>query len=125
MGVQHGREGAVATVTASGHYGTAELREAIDAALASFDGEGAKGLLFDLSTSEALPDRSAKDLHAMAYFLASRAGRYARRLAMVAVTDLAYGMMRMGSAVAESQGIAARVFRDRASAMAWLGPTDH
>jgi hypothetical protein len=42
---------------------------------------------------------------------------------MVAVTDLAYGMMRMGSAVAESQGIAARVFRDRESAMEWLRPT--
>jgi hypothetical protein len=59
----------------------------------------------------------------MAYFLASRAERYAQRLGMVAVTDLAYGMMRMGSAVAESQGIAARVFRDRASAMAWLAPS--
>ena len=122
MSVHRGRDGAIAVVTASGRYEMSELRDGVDSALAAFGGERASGLLVDLSGSQVMPDRSSQDLQAMAYFLASRAEQFAQRLAMVTSTDLAYGMMRMGTVVVESQGVAARVFRDRGAAMTWLMP---
>ena len=122
MAIEHRREGNVAVVTARGRYSMAELRTSIDDALDAFGDDVSAGLLFDLTGSESLGDRSAEDLRAMAIFLASRGSRFSSRLAMVAVTDVAYGLMRMGAVTAESQGIAAHVFRDHGSARRWLMP---
>ena len=122
MAIEHRREGNVAVVTARGRYSMAELRTSIDDALDAFGDDVSAGLLFDLTGSESLGDRSAEDLRAMAIFLASRGSRFSSRLAMVAVTDVAYGLMRMGAVTAESQGIAAHVFRDYGSARRWLMP---
>ena len=122
MAIQHRREGNIAVVAAAGRYTAAELRDAIDAALAGFGAETAAGLLLDLSSSESVGERTAEDLRAMALFFASRARRFSSRLAMVAVTDVAYGLMRMGAVTAESQGVAAHVFRDHGSARRWLVP---
>lgn len=122
MAIEHRREGNVAVVAARGRYSVAELRDGIDAALEVFRDEPSAGLLFDLSASESLGERTADDLRAMAIFLASRAGRFSQRLAMVAVTDVAYGLMRMGAVTVESQGVVARVFRDHGSARRWLTP---
>ena len=122
MAIEHRREGNVAVVTARGRYSMAELRDGIDQALDAFGDDVSAGLLFDLTGSESLGDRTAEDLRAMAIFLASRGSRFSSRLAMVAVTDVAYGLMRMGAVTAESQGIAAHVFRDFGSARRWLVP---
>ena len=122
MAIQHRQEGSIAVVAAAGRYTAAELRDAIDAALAAFGAETAAGLLLDLSASESVSERTTEDLRAMALFFASRAGRFSSRLAMVAVTDVAYGLMRMGAVTAESQGVAAHVFRDYGSARRWLAP---
>ena len=122
MAIQHRREGNIAVVAAAGRYTAAELRDVIDAALASFGDDGSAGLLLDLSESESVGERTAEDLRAMALFFASRGHRFSSRLAMVAVTDIAYGLMRMGAVTAESQGIAAHVFRDYGSARRWLVP---
>ena len=122
MAIEHRREGNVAVVTARGRYSTAELRDVIDAALAAFGDDTSAGLLLDLSGSESVGERTAEDLRAMALFFASRGSRFSSRLAMVAVTDVAYGLMRMGAVTAESQGIAAHVFRDYGSARRWLVP---
>jgi hypothetical protein len=122
VAIEHRREGNVAVVTARGRYSMAELRTSIDEALDAFGDEVSAGLLFDLTGSESLGDRTAEDLRAMAIFLASRGPRFSSRLAMVAVTDVAYGLMRMGAVTAESQGIAAHVFRDHGSARRWLVP---
>jgi hypothetical protein len=120
MTVQHRRAGDIAVVEASGRYDVAELRTAIEAALAPFGAAGAAGLLFDLTQSDALGDRPTDEVRAMAIFIASKAARFAARLAMVTGSDVAYGLMRLGGVVAESQGVTARVFRDPAAALAWL-----
>jgi hypothetical protein len=122
VAIEHRREGNVAVVTARGRYSMAELRDGIDEALDAFGDEVSAGLLFDLTASESLGDRTADDLRAMAIFLASRGSRFSSRLAMVALTDVAYGLMRMGAVTAESHGIAAHVFRDYGSARRWLVP---
>ena len=120
MPVQHRRMDNFAVVEASGRYEVAELRAAIEAAIARFGTEGADGLLFDLTHSEALGDRPTDDVRAMAYFIASKADGFAARLAMVTGSDVAYGLMRLGAVVVESQGVNARVFRDSRDAVAWL-----
>jgi hypothetical protein len=120
MTIQHRRAGDIAVVEASGRYDVAELRAAIEASVAAFGAGGAAGLLFDLTDSTSLGDRPTDEVRAMAYFIASKGGCFAGRLAMVTGSDVAYGMMRLGAVVAESQGLSARVFRDRAEALAWL-----
>jgi hypothetical protein len=120
MTIRHGRVGSIAIVTASGHYDVADLRAGLEAAVSAFGADGAAGLLFDLSASEALGDRPTEDVRAMAYFIASRSDAFGRRVAMVTGSEVAYGLMRLGATVAESQGIAARVFRDYDVAMGWL-----
>ena len=120
MTIEHRRDGDVAIVRASGRYEVAELRAALEAAVSLFGPTGAAALLFDLSESQALGDRPTEDVRAMAYFIASHGDRFGRRLAMVTGSEVAYGLMRLGATVAESQGISARVFRDHESAMAWL-----
>lgn len=120
MTIAHGRADEIAIVTASGHYDVAELRAGLDAGVDAFGAGGAAGLLFDLSASEALGTRPTEDVRAMAYFIASRGDRFGRRLAMVTGSEVAYGLMRLGATIAESQGLAARVFRRYDAAMSWL-----
>ena len=123
MPVQHSRVGNFAVVEASGRYDVAELRAAMDAAVAAFGTDGAEGLLFDLTRSDALGDRPTDDVRAMAYFIASKSAGFGARLAMVTGSDVAYGLMRLGAVVVESQGVTARVFRDSREALAWLAAT--
>lgn len=120
MTVHYRRAGNIAVVEASGRYGVAELRTAIEAAVAPFGPAGAAGLLFDLTHSDALGERPTDEVRAMAFFIASKAAQFAARLAMVTGSDVAYGLMRLGAVVAESQGVTARVFRDPVAALAWL-----
>ena len=120
MPVHHRREGSLAVVTPEGRYETADLRAAVDDVLAIFDERGAAALVFDLGASESLQDRSAQDVRNMAYFLATRGARFGYRFAAVAPSDLAFGLMRLGTVVTQDQGVESRVFRDFATARAWL-----
>lgn len=63
--------------------------------------------------------RTVQEINAMTN-LASLAGRYHYRMAVVAPEDLAFGLMRMGSIGADDRGISVGVFRDDASARVWL-----
>jgi hypothetical protein len=120
MAVRHRRAGDFAVVEASGRYDVAELRAAMEASIESFGPAGARGLLFDLSRSEALGDRPTEDVRAMAYFIASKGDGFGRRLAMITGSDVAYGLMRLGAVVVETQGVTAQVFREADAALAWL-----
>ena len=123
MTVRARREGAMAIVVAEGRYDVSELRAAFEAALAPFTVAAADGLLLDVSGSQVLGERSAQDVRLMGHFVASRADRFSHRFAIVASSDLGFGLMRLGSVVTESQGVTTHVFRDHASALAWLGAT--
>ena len=120
MTVLHQRDGSLAVVVAQGRYATGELREAFEAALTPFAADPADGLLLDVSGSQSLGERSAHDVRTMAHFVASQGERFSRRFAIVAPSDLAFGLMRLGSVVTDSQGVATHVCRDHESALAWL-----
>lgn len=120
MPVTHAIEGRILVLTMAGVYTTTDLRNALDAALDTLSDVAPDGLMFDLRGSNSLEHRSAEDVIAMARFLASRSPRFGRRLAMVAPTDLAFGLMRLGAVIAESGGVEAVVFRSLGEAREWL-----
>jgi hypothetical protein len=120
MPVSYSFDDRIAVMRMEGNYSVAELEDAVLAGLADPARPNGVVLMFDLRESRALRDRPTEDVRAMARFLSRNREKYNSRLAMVAPTDLAYGLMRLGAVTAEAGGVAAEVFRDFASARAWL-----
>jgi hypothetical protein len=58
----------------------------------------------------------------VAEFLGPYAGRIGGRVAVVAPSDVHFGLSRMGAVHSEQVGVAARVFRTADEALRWLGP---
>jgi hypothetical protein len=101
-----------------GVYETAEIRAALLSARAP--GVPRRGPLFDVTRSEVLGQRSHDDLRAMALFLAGESEHFGRRLALVATEQLQFGLMRLGGAYTDMEGVTTAVFVDEDSARAWL-----
>jgi hypothetical protein len=104
----------------AGEYTTADLRRTLQDALADRQCGQRDGVLFDLSESKSLHQRTPTDIQEMARFLASQSEPFGGRLAMVAPSDLAYGLMRIGVVIAEASGAEPRVFRTTEEALEWL-----
>jgi hypothetical protein len=120
MPVGYDFDGDVIVLRAAAKYSTHELKAAVLDALDDARLPPRAVLLFDLRESRSLQDRSADEVREMAGFLAAHGRRFGHRLAMVTTGDLAFGLMRLGAATAESGGLVAEVFRDLATAKAWL-----
>lgn len=103
-----------------GKYAASDIRKTILDALADVRLPKGAVLLFDLRESTSLRDRTADEVREMARFLAAHGPRFGNRLAMVTGDDLAFGLMRLGSATANSGGVDAEVFRDMGAARRWL-----
>ena len=109
----------IVVVAPSGEYTTAELRAAFVDALSRATPARARGLLLDLSRSLALANRPTADVRQMGEFVATHRERFGR-FAMVAPSDVGYGLMRLGSVVTEDAGVETAVFREIGPAMQWL-----
>jgi len=120
MPVSFSFDGKIIIIRMEEFYSTGELKTAILKALDAPEAAADAVLMFDLSKSLALQERSAEDVRDMARFLASNGTRFNNRLGMVAPTDLAYGLMRVGSATAGINGLDAMVFRHFEEAREWL-----
>ena len=103
-----------------GKYTATDLRKAILEALDDASVPDGAVLLFDMRTSTSVGDRTADEVREMARFLAAHGRRFGNRLAMVTGDDLSFGLMRLGSATANSNGVNAEVFRDMDAARRWL-----
>ena len=103
-----------------GVYSTAELRETFLDAVDKAGPSGAIGMTFDVSDSDSLATRSAEEVSSMGFFLASRADRFGRRIALIGSKDFSFGMMRLGSAALDQQGVTNRVFRSEDEGRAWI-----
>lgn len=112
--------GRYAVVVAEGRYDPADLRAGIDTALARFPDGRPAALLIDFSSSLEVAEREMTQVRAMAFFLASRGDAFDWRLAMVAPSNAAFGVIRLGSVTTERRGLDTRVFRSLASALEWL-----
>jgi hypothetical protein len=120
MPVTHSYDGRIIVVKMDGEYSTNELKAGILAALDDPKCPKDAVFLFDMRASDAIQGRTPAEVQDMAEFLASQRERYARRVAMVTGSDVAYGLMRIGSVYAEHGGVMPEVFRDFEEAKKWL-----
>ena len=124
MAVEHSFREGVLTIAAAGVY---EPRDLIHAFLAAMNDPACPrpvAMIFDVSRSESLATRSTVEIRKMAEFLAPYAARISGRVAVVAPTDLHFGLSRIGAVRSESLGVDAQVFRATAEALKWLGVPD-
>ncbi|HWE43845.1 MAG TPA: STAS/SEC14 domain-containing protein [Gemmatimonadaceae bacterium] len=113
--------GSIVAIRLTGSYETADVRAALHRALDDPRCPRAAGLLLDIRGSQSISRRTANEVRAMAQFIASHADRFGRRLALLADTDAAFGLMRLGAVIIEQQGVETSVFRHPADAEEWLG----
>ncbi|MEQ8329476.1 MAG: STAS/SEC14 domain-containing protein [Longimicrobiales bacterium] len=101
-----------------GDYTSEELRRVGAAAV---DGATAPrtSVFVDFSGAAGLHRKTPADLRTTAAFFGSRRERLGR-VAVLAPTDVGYGLMRMGAAFGDADGLAVQAFRTRAEALAWL-----
>ncbi|NUO65304.1 MAG: hypothetical protein HOQ11_03255 [Gemmatimonadaceae bacterium] len=113
----------VLRLTTEGASAPADVAAAMDAAIADDACPALRGLLLDARGSTTAARRSSLEIRAIAENVASQADRFGGRLALLAQTDVVYGLMRMGEVWVQAGGrVRSRVFRDEGEALAWLAP---
>lgn len=103
-----------------GHYAPTDIIDAFLSALSDRRCPEQIHLLLDTTQSESLKERTPREVRHVAQYLGPYRKRIRGRCAVVAETDLQFGLSRMGSAYSDSVGVDARVFRSRAEALDWL-----
>ena len=78
-------------------------------------------LLVDVRRSETLATAAVTDIRRVAEFVGPYAPRVGGRAAVVASSDVHFGLSRLGSVYSDTVGVEAQVFRDLESAITWLG----
>ncbi len=77
-------------------------------------------LVLDVTGSESLAAESIPEIRRVAEYLGPYAARIGGRAAVVASSDVHFGLSRVGSVYSEGVGVDVQVFRDLESALAWL-----
>ncbi len=109
----------VLIVTVDGDYTPGELSRAGERGLQSEDVPTPVAVLLDMSGAAGLRQKSTDELELIGEFFGERT-ELMTRVAVLAPSDLAYGLMNVGGVFASSTRIPTRPFRDRAPAMEWL-----
>lgn len=120
MGVEYRIADGVLTMTFEGIY---EPRDVVNRFLEAMSDPACPrpvALLVDVSRSESLATRPAMEIRSVAEFLGPYADRIGGRCAVVAPSDVHFGLSQMGSVHTERVGVTSRVFRTRDEALAWL-----
>ena len=121
MAVGYEFDGDVIVLSMTGTYTASELKTTILDALDDERLPAQAVMLFDLTESGSLQERTADEVRDMARFLVSHGKRFGNRLAIIAPSDLGFGLMRLGAVTAQSGGVETEVFRDTDAARQWLG----
>lgn len=103
-----------------GTYTVVEARDALMGGLGDASREQRIGLIVDISESEMVVGRTSAEIMRAAQALGVIGDRFSQRLAVVASTAVAFGLMRMGGVHAENVGLTVHVFRDFHSALEWV-----
>lgn len=77
-------------------------------------------LLVDVTRSDSLATAPASQIRMVSEFLGPHADRIGGRCALVASSDVHFGLCQMGAVHCEDVGVTARVFRTTDEALAWL-----
>lgn len=124
VAVNYDIRGRIVRLNMVGEYTPSDIQDTLATALSDDDFPPHALILFDVSKSTSLAERSADDLRHMARHLAEISHRFDTRFALVAGTRLHYGMMRMAEVFSESSGMSARAFLTAEDALKWLAPND-
>ena len=120
MPVSYAFRGDVLELRASGLYPPNEVAEAFRRAFADPDRPTPlRALLYDVRESSVVGGRSTPEVRQAVAFFESLGHQVGQRVALLATTDVAYGVMRMVAAWAEARNIDAAAFRDADEAFAW------
>ena len=119
MPVTYSFAGDVLEIAAVGEYPTDEVTRAFRDAISDPNRPAIRALLYDGRESAMLGSRSTPDVQAAISFFQSLAPYIGGRVALVASSDAAYGVMRMAAGWAAAAGVEAEVFRDRTPALEW------
>jgi len=120
MPVSYVLNGSLLRLDLEGQYEPRDIIEQFLAGLADPECPRKIALLLDTTRSESLETRSPSEIRGVAEFLEPYVKRIGR-CAVVAQSDVHFGMGRMGTAYSENVGVVARVFREPEEALAWLG----
>ena len=121
MPVSYALEGALLRLDLVDQYEPGDIIQQFLAGLADPDCPEKVALLLDTTRSASLEKRSPQEIRRVAVFLEPYIGRIGGRCAVVARSDVHFGMSRMGSAHSAEVGVNAQIFRDPEAALAWLG----
>lgn len=119
MPVTYAFRGEVLEIRAAGTYAASEVERAFQAALDDPTKPVLRALLYDARESAVVGTRTTPEVREAVAFFHGLARQVGQRLALVATTDVAYGVMRMVAGLADGQDIDAAVFRDPDEAIAW------
>lgn len=119
MPVSYRFRGDVLELRAIGAYAPEEVAQAFDRALADPARPALRALLYDVRESSVVGGRSTPEVRTAVAFFESLGQQVGQRVALLATTDVAYGVMRMVAAWADARNIDASVFRDADEAFAW------
>ena len=105
---------------AIGTYPLGHLGEVLRAAVTDPDRPELRGALLDVRASAVVSLRTTQQLRDSALLIASMSRWFGRRVALLAESDVQFGVMRMVSAWAENAGTEVAVFRNEAEAFDWV-----
>jgi len=109
----------VLEVQAVGNYAPVEVEQAFRAALADPNRPMLRAALYDVRASNEIAARTTPEVREAVAFFESLSEKVGRRVALLATSDVGYGVMRMVAAWAEARNLEAAVFRDANEAFAW------
>jgi len=119
MPVSYAFRDEVLELRASGTYPADEVAQAVRRALADPNRPALRALLYDVRESSVVGGRTTPEVRQAVAFFEGLGQQVGQRVALLATTDVAYGVMRMVAAWAEARNIDAAVFRDADEAFAW------
>ena len=121
MAVQYSIRGSVLTMELIDTYEPQEVMRQFLEAMNDPACPNPVALLVDVSRSESLPTRPAGEIRMVAEFLGPYANRIGGRVAVVAPSDVHYGLSQLGGVYSDGVGVSAQVFRSFDEALKWLG----
>jgi len=119
MPVSYAFRGEVLEIRATGAYAADEVGLVFRAALEDPARPVLRALLYDVRESAVVATRTTPQVREAVGFFHGLSHQVGQRVALVATTDVAYGVMRMVAGWAEGQDIEVAVFRDPDEALAW------
>ena len=124
MPVIHAWEGTLLRISFVGAYEPDDIIRQFMAAMSDPACPNPARLLVDVTRSEILATAPVVEIRRVAEYLGPFAARIGGRCAVVAASDVHFGLSRLGSVYSEGVGVEVQVFRDLEGGIAWLSDAE-